>query len=285
MMLDHNAKGWILGKVREAAESNIALRAPFVDAHELYKALMPTQRCYDTLMAAAEYVVPGEFKQMINLTVGFGDKRSFLVHLPSHPISSGGWVMPSWFRSIEHENELSHIIKPALEVATAWADLYYVFDKLAGTTVDTRGTATMFPWVKDLARDLDWDKDFEDDWMQRNHRWRICGYLGQRTTNAGLEATQRILNHMMEGGSRDMPRLTHRVSQICVSGGMLFTQWRILKEIERPERPADMATIYPYVGHDVKAPAWLKDEVTQIKEAYKEEMEEHRQEMARKRRR
>lgn len=221
-------------------------------SEELYKELMPDQATYHIMLAAiallrAELANSWESGQKINMVVDtapLDQPRAFRAHLTEFTVKfpSTKWILPESLATLTPESKLGKTLLPMIEVADDLADLSYVFGSILDTMPYSNVLATIFPWVKDLVRDIKYNDPEEGSynlirWMKNN---------GLRHTDNNKARVRTGLRALELGlGSHPMPSLTKEIDRVCRSGAQAMTQYRMMKDARSPRTPDGYATIIP----------------------------------------
>ena len=234
---------------------------------DLYKQLMPDQATYHIMLAAIalirnEPANSWENGQKANMVVAHPTQACIAEFTVKFPQTK--WILPESLATLTPESTLGKQLLPMMQVARDIADLSYVFENILSAMPYSNVLGNIFPWAKDLVRDIKYNDNEEGNWSL--NRWM---------KNNGLRPTENNRNRVRIGfdaivngrGNHPMPSLTKEIDRVCRSGAQAMTQYRMMHGAKSPNVPQGYATITP-VHHATDASDQIQAEMTLVRGYY-----------------
>ena len=274
MKIDPAIQTYLKSQLNDMTIKLMSYHQLHLPSEEMYQALMPDQATYHTMLAAINLVRSepantwdsGQKVQMVVDTAPLSEPRAFRAHLAEFVVKfpNTKWILPESLATLTPESKLGKALLPMIEVADDLADLNYVFGSILDSMPYSNVLVNIFPWVKDLVRDIKYNDTEEGEWNLRqwmkNNGLRVTDNNKARARN-GLRAVELGL------GSHPMPSLTKEVDRVCRSGAQAMTQYRMMKDARSPRASNDYASIIP-AHHATDASDKIKREMTLVRGYY-----------------
>lgn len=264
MRVDNAIIYYLRNKLDTITNELLLYQRASMPADQLYRALIPDERTYHVLCAAAELVQPGiwyAYRDMVIDTPNQVKLCNFLIDLPQ-----GHWLLPEKLAVLTPESELGKLLLPTIDVAHALANLKFVFEQVTSFMPYSNVLPVVFPWVKDLVRDVATGLSNEDK------RYTFCrNELGMGYSEKGAERLLKVIKAIELGqGTHNMPSLTKEISEVCRAGAQLITQFRMLKGAKVKLTPGGYGSMTPSIK-DASIQPHIRKQMELIRQSYGQE--------------